>query len=156
MPVTASYSSSTSTLTVTSTTIADMMTVDRDVAGLLRVNGGAIPVTNGPATIANTSLIEMAGDVGDDTIALDETNGALPAADLFGGGGNDTITGGSGAEQLLGGEADNDTLLGKGGADMSVRRHRQRHPGRRRRRRPDVRRRRRRPDGLESGRRYAT
>ena len=44
-------------------------------------------------------------------------NGALPAANLFGGAGNDTLTGGSGGDQLFG-QAGNDTLLGKGGNDF--------------------------------------
>ncbi len=59
----------------------------------------------------------MFGQAGNDTISLDETNGALPAANLFGGDGNDTITGGSGND-LLFGQAGNDTLLGKGGNDQ--------------------------------------
>src|SRR5262249_47343710 len=41
----------------------------------------------------------------------------LPAAQLFGGAGNDVLTGGSGADQLFGG-AGNDTLLDKGGNDL--------------------------------------
>jgi len=49
--------------------------------------------------------------------SLDEANGALPAALLFGGAGNDTLTGGSGNDQLFGG-AGNDTLLGKSGDDL--------------------------------------
>ncbi len=50
-------------------------------------------------------------------LTLSETNGALPAANLFGGAGNDVLTGGSGNDQLFG-EAGNDTLLGKGGFDL--------------------------------------
>src|SRR5207248_2813709 len=42
---------------------------------------------------------------------------ALPAAQLFGGDGNDTLTGGSGND-LLFGQAGNDALLGKGGNDL--------------------------------------
>jgi Ca2+-binding RTX toxin-like protein len=57
------------------------------------------------------------GQGGNDTITLDEANGALPAAQLFGGTGNDTLTGGSGGD-LLFGQSDNDTLLGKGGSDF--------------------------------------
>jgi len=57
------------------------------------------------------------GQGGNDTITLDESNGALPAAQLFGGAGNDVLTGGSGADLLFGG-AGNDTLLGKGGNDL--------------------------------------
>ena len=59
----------------------------------------------------------MFGQGGNDTITLDESNGALPAAQLFGGAGNDVLTGGSGADLLFGG-AGNDTLLGKGGNDL--------------------------------------
>ncbi|MFL5006971.1 MAG: hypothetical protein ACJ8DK_16650 [Microvirga sp.] len=40
-----------------------------------------------------------------------EVNGALPAANLFGGAGNDVLTGGSGNDQLFG-QGDNDILLG--------------------------------------------
>jgi hypothetical protein len=41
----------------------------------------------------------------------------LPAVNLFGGDGNDTMTGGSGNDQLFG-QAGNDILLGKGGNDL--------------------------------------
>ena len=57
------------------------------------------------------------GLAGNDTITIDEANGALPAAQLFGGAGNDTLTGGSGNDMLFG-QAGNDTLLGKGGNDL--------------------------------------
>ena len=60
---------------------------------------------------------QVFGQGGDDVITLNEANGALPAANLFGGCGNDTITGGSGND-LLFGQAGNDTLLGKGGFDL--------------------------------------
>jgi Ca2+-binding RTX toxin-like protein len=89
----------------------------RNAAGQLLVNGGAVPVLNGVATVANTSVIHAFGLGGDDTITLDESNGALPAAQLFGGDGNDKLTGGSGND-LLFGQAGNDILNGKGGADL--------------------------------------
>ena len=81
---------------------ANSIVTSRDAAGQLLVNGGAVPVLGGPATVANTSRIQAFSQGGNDTIALDETNGALPAAFLFGGDGNDTITGGSGADLLFG------------------------------------------------------
>jgi Ca2+-binding RTX toxin-like protein len=56
-------------------------------------------------------------EAGNDTITLNEANGALPAAQLFGGAGNDVLTGGSGGD-LLFGQDGNDTLLGKGGNDF--------------------------------------
>ena len=89
----------------------------RNAAGQILVNNGAVPVLGGPATVANTFPIEAFGQGGNDTIALDETNGALPAALLFGGAGNDTITGGSGADMLFGQDG-NDILNGKGGNDL--------------------------------------
>ena len=67
--------------------------------------------------MANTSLIQVFGQAGNDTLTLSEANGALPAANLFGGAGNDVLTGGSGNDQLFG-QAGNDTLLGKGGNDL--------------------------------------
>ena len=81
------------------------------------VNGGAVPIQGGTATVANTSLIQVFGQGGNDTITVNETNGAMPAANLFGGDGNDILTGGSGNDMLFG-QAGNDTLLGKGGNDL--------------------------------------
>ena len=91
--------------------------VSRDAAGKILVNGGAVTVTGGTATVANTSLIQVFGLGGNDVITLSEANGALPAAHLFGGGENDILTGGSGADQLFG-QAGNDVLLGKGGSEF--------------------------------------
>ncbi len=93
------------------------ITVSRDAAGRILVNGGAVAVLGGTPTVANTAAISVFGLGGNDAITLDETNGALPKALLFGGDGNDTLTGGSGAD-LLFGQAGNDTLFGKGGADL--------------------------------------
>src|SRR4030088_544039 len=93
------------------------ITTSRDAAGQILVNGGAVSIDGGQATVANTALIQVFGRGGTDVIWLDETNGALPAAELFGGAGNDVLTGGSGADLLFSG-AGNDTLLGKGGNDL--------------------------------------
>ena len=56
----------------------------RDAAGQLFVNGGVVPINGGQATVANTATIQVLGQGGNDTIALEESNGALPAAQLFG------------------------------------------------------------------------
>src|SRR5262249_34709510 len=93
------------------------ITVSRDAAGHILVNGGAVRVLGGTPTVANTTTISVFGLGGDDAIALNEANGALPRALLFGGDGNDTLTGGSGNEQVFG-PAGNDVLLGKGGNDF--------------------------------------
>jgi Ca2+-binding RTX toxin-like protein len=91
--------------------------ISRDAAGKILVNNGAVAVLGGTATVANTSLIRAFGQGGNDVVTLNEASGALPAANLFGGADNDTLTGASGSDQLFG-QAGNDTLLGKGGKDL--------------------------------------
>lgn len=115
--VTASFLPSTGLLLVYGDNLDNNIAVSRNAAGGLLVNGGAVTIKGGTATVANTALIEVFGQGGNDTLSLSETNGALPAAWLFGGAGNDVLTGGSGADQLFGQEG-NDTLLGKGGLDL--------------------------------------
>ncbi len=121
------------------TTSTTTSAISRNAAGSILVNGGAVAVSGGTPTVANTALIQVFGQGGNDTITLNEANGALPRANLFGGAGNDVITGGSGNDQLFG-QAGNDTLLGKGGFDFLFGGERERHPHRRRCRRPGVRR----------------
>jgi Ca2+-binding RTX toxin-like protein len=91
--------------------------LSRNAAGSILVNGGAVAVAGGTPTVANTTLMQVFGLSGNDALSLNEANGALPRAHLFGGAGNDTLTGGS-SDDLLFGQADNDTLLGKGGFDL--------------------------------------
>jgi Ca2+-binding RTX toxin-like protein len=117
MAIIASFAPGTGVLTETGDSLDNTIVTSRDAAGTILINGGAVPVQGGAATVANTTLIQAAGQSGNDTITLDESNGALPNASLSGGDGNDTLTGGSGADQLFG-DAGNDTLLGKGGADQ--------------------------------------
>jgi Ca2+-binding RTX toxin-like protein len=111
---TATFSSG--VLTVTGDGAADNIVISRNAAGRILVNGGAITVDGGTPTVANTQLIQVLGRTGSDVIRVDETNGPLPPANLFGGAGADTLTGGSGADRLVG-QAGNDTLAGEGGAD---------------------------------------
>jgi Ca2+-binding RTX toxin-like protein len=104
-------------LTVSGDSADNSIVISRDAAGKILVNNGAVAVVGGTPTVANTLLIRVLGLGGQDVIALSEANGALPAANLFGGAGNDVLTGGSGGDQLFG-QAGNDTLLGKGGFDL--------------------------------------
>jgi Ca2+-binding RTX toxin-like protein len=113
--VTASFSAG--VLSVNGDSLNNNITVSRNAAGQILVNGGAVVVTGGTPTVANTAKIQVFGLGGGDTITLSETNGALPAANLFGGSGTDVLTSGSGNDQLFG-QAGNDTLLGKGGFDL--------------------------------------
>ena len=117
MAVIATFSPASATLTEFGDSLDNTIVTSRDAAGKLLVNGGAVAVQGGTATVANTSLIQVFGQDGNDTISLDESLGALPRANLFGGAGNDVLTGGSGADMLFG-QSGNDTLLGKGGNDL--------------------------------------
>src|SRR5262245_28814046 len=117
MAVTASFSPTSGVLSIFGDTLDNNITVSRDPAGNILINGGAVAIQGGSATVANTALIEGFGLGGNDTITLNEAIGALPAANLFGGEGNDTLIGGSGNDQLFG-QGGNDTLLGKGGFDI--------------------------------------
>src|SRR5215813_4628096 len=114
MAVKASFFPTAGLLSVFGDSLDDTIVTSRDAAGQILVNGGAVPITSGHATVANTAMIQVFGQGGNDTITLDEANGALPTAQLFGGAGNDTLTGGSGADQLFGG-AGNDTAEVNGG-----------------------------------------
>ncbi|WP_284619325.1 calcium-binding protein [Aquabacterium humicola] len=93
------------------------LTVGRDAAGKLFVNGSAIPVAGVQPTIANTTLIQVFGQDGNDSVLLSEVNGPLPHGQLFGGAGHDTLTGGAGSDMLFG-QLDNDVLRGLGGDDF--------------------------------------
>jgi Ca2+-binding RTX toxin-like protein len=104
-------------LSVNGDSLGNTITISRDAAGKILVNGGAVSVIGGTPTVANTAKIQVFGLDGRDTVTLSEANGALPAANLFGGSGDDVLTGGSGSDQLFG-QAGNDTLLGKGGPDL--------------------------------------
>ena len=117
MAVKASFLAGTGILSVFGDNLDNTITESRDAAGNILINGGAVAVTGGQPTVANTALIQVFGQGGNDTITMNEAFGALPAANLFGGAGNDTLTGGSGGD-LLFGQSGNDTLLGKGGNDL--------------------------------------
>ena len=114
--VTVSFSAAQGVLTILGDAQNNNITVARSTSGSILVSDGTRTFVN-MATVANTRLIQIFGQAGNDNLSLNESNGALPAADIFGGDGNDTITGGSGND-LLFGQAGNDTLLGKGGNDL--------------------------------------
>lgn len=113
--VTAQFSNG--VLSVFGDALDNNIAVSRNAAGSILINGGAVTVRGATPTVANTTLVQVFGQGGNDTITMDEANGALPKANLFGGAGNDALIGGSGADMLFG-QAGNDTLLGKGGFDF--------------------------------------
>src|SRR4051794_21070015 len=87
MAITATFLPASSLLSVFGDSLDNTVTASRNAAGAVLVNGGAVAVTGGTPTVANTSLIQIFGQGGDDALALNEANGALPAANLFGGAG---------------------------------------------------------------------
>ncbi len=118
MAVTSTFSSG--TLFVFGDALDNAITVSRNAAGTILVNGGAVPVVGGTPTVANTSLIAVFGQGGNDSITINEANGALPAALLFGGAGNDTpLTGGDADDQVFG-QAGNDLMIWNPGDDTDL------------------------------------
>jgi hypothetical protein len=80
MAITASFDPSAGVLSEFGDNLDNTITTSRDAAGTILVNGGAVPILGGTPTVANTSLISVFGLGGSDTIALDQSNGALPRA----------------------------------------------------------------------------
>src|SRR5687768_10478565 len=117
MAITASFNAGAGLLSIFADNPDNTVTVSRNAAGNILINGGAVPVLGGNPTVANTALIQAFGLGGSDNLSLDESLGALPTANLFGGAGNDTAGGGSSDDQLFG-QSGNDVLLGRGGFDL--------------------------------------
>jgi RTX calcium-binding nonapeptide repeat (4 copies) len=109
-------------LSVTADNGGDDITVNRDLAGNILINDGAVSVQEGQPTLANTTRIDVFGGNGNDTISLDNVappaGQALPTAHLFGGNGDDKLTGGAGNDILDGGSG-NDRVVGGKGADTA-------------------------------------
>ena len=80
MAIKASFSPGAGLLTVFGDSLDNTIVASRDAAGSILINGGAVPFAGGQPTVANTGLIQVFGQGGNDTISLDEANGALPAA----------------------------------------------------------------------------
>ena len=133
--ITATFAPDAGILTVLGDAQDNTIVISRDAAGTLQVNGGDVAITGGTATVANTATIDAFGLNGNDTITLDEVNGALPQANLFGGAGNDMLTGRLRRRPALrpGGQRH---PAGQGGHRFALRWRRQRHAHGRRRRRP--------------------
>jgi Ca2+-binding RTX toxin-like protein len=119
MVITASFSRTAGILSVFDDAQSNTIAVSRDAAGSILINKGAVSVLGGSPTVANTTLIQVFGQSGNDTIEVDETNGAMPAVNLFGGSGNDMLFGGSGND-LLEGKGGNDLLFGGDGNDTLI------------------------------------
>src|SRR5262245_18307477 len=122
MAIQASFNPTTHVLTATENNGDDAITVNGDPAGNILINDGAVSVQGDPPRLANTTLIDVFGGHGNDTISLDNVappvRQALPTAPPFGGNGDDKLTGGAGNDILDGGSG-NDTVVGGKGADTA-------------------------------------
>ncbi len=117
MAVISNYSGLNKSLSVFGDALENDITLSRDAAGKILVNSGAVPTLGGTPTVANTALIQVFAQAGNDRVVVNEANGAMPKANLFGGTGDDTLVGGSGGDMLFG-QSGRDLLEGKGGNDF--------------------------------------
>ncbi|UPT84156.1 calcium-binding protein [Bradyrhizobium barranii subsp. apii] len=117
MSTTSVFSPVTGQLTIFGDSANNGVVISRDKSGRILINNGQVKTIGGDPTVANTNEIDIFGQGGDDTITVNESNGPMPAVHIFGGDGNDRITGGSGAD-LLFGQAGDDTIKGGGGNDL--------------------------------------
>ena len=116
--ISASFLPAAGVLTVLGDAKDNSIVVNRDAAGTILVNGGAV---TSPGRHSHRRQHESDPGVrpGRQRHHLPRREPTVPCrkANLFGGAGNDTLTGGSGNDMLFG-QAGNDTLLGKGGNDL--------------------------------------
>jgi Ca2+-binding RTX toxin-like protein len=127
VPSGAGFSPTTGVLTITGTSGADNFVVRANANGSIVVNGGAVPISGGVPTVANTVRITMLGLAGDDQLVLEPAGRALPDAKIIGGPGTDILVGGSGDDEFdwapgdgldtVEGQAGTDTLLFQGSND---------------------------------------
>jgi len=95
--------------------------VSRDAAGRILINGGAVKILGGTATVAKHHQHPDVRPRRQRHNRGRRIQRCDAAALMFGGNGNDTMTGGSGNDMLFG-QAGDDILLGKGGKRPAVRR----------------------------------
>ena len=112
----ATFDPATGVLTITGDNGNNMISASRDANGNIVVNGGALAITGGVPTAANTTLIRVFAFDGNDEVILEQSSG-FPRGELYGGPGNDSLFGGGGADTILGGPGD-DALLGRLGIDI--------------------------------------
>jgi hypothetical protein len=116
--VTAHFNKGHGVLTVFGDPSGGTITIGRNQAGAIEVNGGAVDIHGARATIGDVDSIVVLGGPGNDRLAIDSANGPLPDAQLHGGDGDDVIFGGNGNDVLVGGPG-NDVLAGGAGSDQS-------------------------------------
>src|SRR5262249_23780758 len=112
--VTASFADIAGELRIVGDAQDNASVVSRSVCGTILINGGAVAILGGQPTVDNTRQVFVVAGGGNDNVSLDETNGALPSAALFGGDGDDTLIGGSGDDFVEGGDGNDIVFMGTG------------------------------------------
>jgi hypothetical protein len=110
MAITASFSPNAKLLSVLNDNVDDFITISCNAVGQILVNGGAIYVRGRQPTVANTAEIQVFSKGGGDKIVLDESNGVLPAIEVFDGDGDHFVKGGARNDQVVS-EACSDRLM---------------------------------------------
>src|SRR5262244_1845596 len=82
MAIKASFSPTAGLLSVFGDNLDDTIVMSRDAAGQILINGGAVPIAGGQATVANTAMIQVFGEGGD----------GVDTAEVNGGNGSETFT----------------------------------------------------------------
>ena len=72
MAIRANFSAGAGRLSVFDDNLDNTIVASRDAAGNILINGGAVAVTGGQPTVANTGLIQVFGSGGNDKISVDE------------------------------------------------------------------------------------
>src|SRR4051812_16019356 len=107
MSITSVFSPVTGQLTIFGDSTNNGLVISRDKSGRILVNNGHVKTVGGEPTVDNTTAVDIFGQGGDDTITVDECHGTMPAVHIFGGdggqAGNDLIKGGAGNDLLFGG-----------------------------------------------------
>ena len=146
MAITATFLPGAGLLSVFGDSLDNTITISRNAAGTILVNGGAVAVIGGTPTVANTALIQVFGLGGNDIITLDESqrraargqpvrrrrqrhahrrlgrrHAVRPGRQrhLLGKGGFDFLFGGAGNDTLTGGDGD-DQMFGEAGNDRMI------------------------------------
>src|SRR4051794_41986695 len=96
MSITSVFSPVTGQLIIFGDSANNGLVISRDKSGRILVDNGHVKTVGGEPTVDNTTAIDIFGQGGDDTITVDECHGPMPAGDNFGGGGHDRVKGGSG------------------------------------------------------------
>src|SRR5262245_45460020 len=73
--ITAAFLPQAGILTVFGDAQNNTITVSRNAAGNILVNGGNVTILGGTPTVVNTALIQIFGQAGNDQISLNEANG---------------------------------------------------------------------------------